>query len=60
MEDFKWSGCPKEATTDENVELVHSLCSIARQKSISFGSVQSIMTDILGCPRSQLDGSPEC
>ena len=24
MEDYEWSGCPKEATTDGNVELVHS------------------------------------
>ena len=47
MEDCVWSGCPKEATTDKNVELVHSLimcdrrrmCYIARQTGISFGSV---------------------
>ena len=25
IEDYEWSGHPKEATTDENVELVHSL-----------------------------------
>ena len=25
MEDYEQSGCPKEATSDENVELVHSL-----------------------------------
>ena len=47
----------KEATTDEKIELVHSLImcdrrrslhDIARQIGISFGAVQSILTDILG------------
>ena len=51
------SGCPKEATTDENVEIVHSLVTcdrkrylqhIATKAGISFGAVQSILTDILG------------
>ena len=50
-------GHPKEATTDENVEIVHSLVmcdrrrnlrDIARKVGISFGAVQSILTDILG------------
>ena len=54
---------------DENVELVHSLImfdrgslhDIARQIGISFGAVQAILTNILGiCPKSQLNGSPEC
>ena len=48
---------PKEATTDENVEIVHSLVmcdrrrnqrDIASEVGISFGAVQSILTDILG------------
>ena len=57
MEDCERSGCPKKATTDENVEIVHStimcdrkrsLRDIARQIIISFGAVQSILADILG------------
>ena len=68
MEDYKRFGHPKEATTDENVELVHSLIlcdrrslnDIARQIGISFGAVQSILTDILGMFKVTLDGSPEC
>ena len=48
---------PKEATTDENVEIVHSLVmcdrrrnlqDIASEVGISFGAVQSILNDILG------------
>ena len=63
MEDYEGSGCPKEATPDENVQLVHSLimcdrtrslCDIARQIGISLGAVLSILTNILGCPRSQI------
>ena len=51
------SGHPKEATTYENVEIVHSLVmcdrtrnlrDIASEVGISFGAVQSILTDILG------------
>ena len=47
----------KEASTDENVEFVHSLImcdrirslhDIARQMCISFGAVLSILTDIIG------------
>ena len=57
LEDYKQSACPKEATTDKNVELVHnlimcdrrtSLCDTARQIGICFGTVQSTLTDILG------------
>ena len=54
--EFK-SGRPKDATTDENVEIVHNLVmcdrrrdmrSIASEVGISFGVVQRIQTDILG------------
>ena len=57
VEDYEWSGHPKEATTEENIELVRSLIicdkrrslhDIARQIGISFRAVQSIFTDILG------------
>ena len=66
MEDYEWSGGLKEVTTDKSVELVHSLImcdrrslhNIASQIGISFGAVQSILTNILGM--SQLDVSPEC
>ena len=56
FEDYEWSGYPKEATTDKNVELVHSLimcnrrrslCDTARQIGTSFGAVQSVLTNIL-------------
>ena len=49
--------CPKDATTDKNVMVVQALfmCdrrrdlrSIASEVGISFGAVQSILTDILG------------
>ena len=51
------SGHPKDTTTDENVMVVNTLVmcdrrrdlrSIASQVGISFGAVQSILTDILG------------
>ena len=57
MEDDARSGRPEDATTDENVEIVHSLdmCdrrrdlrSIASKVAISFGAVQTILTDIFG------------
>ena len=57
IEDDERSGCLKEATRDENVEIVHSLVmcdrrrtlrDIASEVGISFGAVQSILTDILG------------
>ena len=47
----------KDATTDEKVKVVHilfmcdrrrDLYSIAGEVGISFGTVQSILTDILG------------
>ena len=56
MEDYEPSGHPKETTTGKNNELVHSLilcdrrrslCDIARQIGISFGTVQSVLTNIL-------------
>ena len=51
------SGRPKDVTTDEKVEIVHilfmcnrmrDLRSIASEVGISFGTVQTILTDILG------------
>ena len=48
---------PQNATTDENVKVVHTLVmcdrrgdlqSIASEVGISLGAVQSILTDILG------------
>ena len=56
IEDDERSGRPKDATTDENVEIVHNLVmcdrrgelqSIASEVGISFGAVQTILTDIL-------------
>ena len=50
------SGCPKDATADENVQVMHTLVmcdmrrylrSIASKVVISFGAVQSILTHIL-------------
>ena len=55
MKDNERSGRPNEATKNENVELLHSLImfdrrrslrDIARQIGISFGTVQSVLTDI--------------
>ena len=63
MEEYVWSGHPKQATTDKNVELVHSLImcdrrrslhDIASQIDIGFGALQSILTDT--SRMSQLDG----
>ena len=51
LKDDERSGHPKEATTDENIEIVHSLVmcdrrqnlrDIASKVGISFGAVQSI------------------
>ena len=51
------SDSPKDATADENVKVVHTLVmcdrrrdlrSIASEVGIGFGTVQSILTDILG------------
>ena len=56
IKDDERSGRPKDATTDENVEIVHNLVmcdrrrdlqSIANEAGISFGAVQIILTDIL-------------
>ena len=68
MEDYEWFAHPEEAAMDKNVQLMCSLImcgrrkglhDIGRQIGISFGTVQSTAIS-LGCPRSQLDGSPEC
>ena len=57
VDDDGWSGRPKNATTDENVKVMHTLVicdrrrdlqSIASEVGISFGAVQSILTGILG------------
>ena len=57
IEDDGRSGRPKDATADENVKVVHTLVmsdrrrdlrSIASEVAISFGAVQSILSDILG------------
>ena len=57
IEDDAGSGRPKDTTTDENVKIVHNLVmcdrrrdlrSIASEVGISFGAVQTILTDILG------------
>ena len=55
--DDERSGRPKDATTDENVEIMHNLVmcdrmrdlqSTASEEGISFGAVQTILMDILG------------
>ena len=57
IEDDERSGRPREATTDEKVEIMHNLVmydrrqnlrDIASEVGISFGAVQSILPDILG------------
>ena len=57
IEDDERSGRPKDAITDENIEIVHNLvmCDrrrdlqrIASEVDMSFGAVQTILTDILG------------
>ena len=57
IKDDEMSGRPKDATTDDNVEIVHNLVmcnrrrdlqSIASEVSISFGAVQKNLTDVLG------------
>ena len=77
IEDDERSGRPKDATTDENVEIVHNLVmcdrrrdlqSIASEVGISFGTVQTIQTDILGIskvsarwvPRMMTDDQKRC
>ena len=57
VEDERRSGRPKDATTGENVKVVHTLVmcdrrrdlrSIASEVGIRFGAVQSRLTNILG------------
>ena len=57
VEDDGRSGRPKDATADENVKVVHTLVmcdgrrdvrSTASEVGISFGGVQTIITNILG------------
>ena len=57
VEDDGRSGHPKDATTDGNVKVMHTLVmcdrkgdlrSIASEVGERFGAVQSILTDILG------------
>ena len=57
LENYERSRRCKEAPTDENVQLVHSLivcdrrrslCDIDRQISIRFEAAQSTLTDVLG------------
>ena len=57
VEDDRQSGHPKDATTDENDKVMHILVmcdlqSIASEVGISFGAVQSILTDILGMSKN--------
>ena len=56
IEDDERSGRPKDATTDENVEVVHNLVmcdkrrdlrSIASEVGTNFGAVQTILMDIV-------------
>ena len=67
IDDDPRSGCPKDATTDENVEIVHNLVmcdrrrnlrSIASEVGISFGAVQTILTDILGTSKVSARWAP--
>ena len=60
---------PKDATADENVKIMHTLVvcdrrqdlwSIASEVSISYGTVQSIQTNILSARRFKQDGCHEC
>ena len=69
VEDDARSGRPIDATTDENVEIVHNLVmcdrrrdlrSIASEVSIRFGAVKTILTDIFCSPRFRQDGYREC
>ena len=54
------SGCPKDAIADENVEVVNTpiMCDrrrdlrrIGSEVGIRFGTVQSILANILGIPK---------
>ena len=57
VEDDGWFCCPKDARADENVKVAQTLVmydrrqdlrSIASKVGISFGAVQSSLTNILG------------
>ena len=64
------SGHPKDATTDENVKVVHTLVICARKRDLrsiaskvgtSFGAVESILTNILGMSKVSARWTPrEC
>ena len=69
IKDDVWSCHPKDATTDENVKVVHTLVmcdrerdlrSIASEVGINFGAAQSILTDILDMSKVSQDGCHEC
>ena len=55
IEDYERSGCPKDATTDENVEIVHNLVMCDRRRDLQsianghkfLGSAKNLM-EILG------------
>ena len=60
IDDDPRSGSPKNATTDENVEIVHNLVmcdkrrdlrSVVSEVGIRFVAVQTILTDILSMPK---------
>ena len=62
------SGRPRDATTDANVKVVHTLVmydrrrnlrSIASEVGISLGAIQSILTYILGMSKVGQDGCCE-
>ena len=64
VEDDRRSGHPKDATTVENVKVVHTLVmcdlrSIASEVGISFGALQSILTDILGMSKNSARWVPQ-
>ena len=63
-----WSGRLKDAAADKNVKVVHTLVmcdrrrdlrSIVNEVGISFGAVQSILTDILGMSKVSARWVPE-
>ena len=63
------SGRPRDATTDANVKVVHTLVmsdrrrnlrSIASEVGISLGAIQLILTYILGMSNVGQDGCCEC
>ena len=54
IEDDARSGRPKDATTDENVEIVHNLVMVTSEVGINLGAVQTILADILGTCMSKV------